>query len=174
MSAVWHEPDVTERQNLFRDLVGDAETHEHVLILFGMLRNSLTTLAHETDTRRIRAGVDRALSVIAFLRDSLAQKPEDPFHGAFKRFYNHMHRQIIDALRDERNADFVAIAASIGTLTSNENASAFVGHCIEQSELRAHRLRFILERLFAAQKGPLLQVRDSVKDAERFSPLRMA
>ena len=99
MSVVWQEPGLTERQSLFRDLVGDAATGERVLILFGLLKNTLNDLAQESDAAQIRAGAHRALSVISFLREGLAHKPDDPFHAAFKRFYNHMHRQIIDVLR---------------------------------------------------------------------------
>ena len=159
---------------MFRDLVSDAATGERLLILFGLLKNTLSDLARESDQIRIDGGAKRALSVISFLREGLAHKPDDPFHGAFKRFYNHLHRQIIDALRDQRYGAFATIATSIGTLTSDENASAFVGHCIEQSELRDHRLIFILERLFAANGAPLLHERDPFKEAEEFSPLRLA
>ena len=174
MSVVWQEPGLTERQSLFRDLVGDAATGERVLILFGLLKNTLNDLAQESDAAQIRAGAHRALSVISFLREGLAHKPDDPFHAAFKRFYNHMHRQIIDVLRDHRYRAFATIAASIGTLTSDDNASAFVGHCLEQSELREHRLTFILERLFASNCAPLLRERNHVQDAEDFRPLRLA
>lgn len=174
MRAVWQEPEQTERQGLFRDLISEAETGERVLILFGLLKNTLTDLAQETEPQRIKAGANRALSVINFLREGLGHTSDDPFHGAFKRFYNHMHRQIIDALRDKRPEAFATIAASIATLTSDDNASAFVGHCIEQSELREHRLAFALERLFAANCAPLLRDRNPVAEAKAFSPLRLA
>ena len=173
MTTLWQEPDLAERQGLFRDVIGEAEMSERVLILFGLLRNTLLQLTDERDARRINAGANRALSVIAFLRESLAAKPDDPFHAAFKRFYNHMHRQIIDAMRDGNHAAYAPIARSIGTLTSDDNASAFVGHCLEQSALREHRLNFILERLFAADRAPLLTTSE-IDQARGFRPLRFA
>ena len=173
MTTLWQEPDLAVRQDLFRDVISEAEMSERVLILFGLLRNTLAQLSHEADGRRIEANANRALSVIAFLRDGLAEKPDDPFHAAFKRFYNHMHRQIIDALRDRNNAAFAPIARSIATLTSDDNASAFIGHCLEQSELREHRLNFILERLFATTRGPLLHPRTSNPEPA-FRPRRCA
>lgn len=174
MRAVWQEPEQTERQGLFRDLISEAETGERMLLLFGLLKNTLAEIGRGSQQQQMRAGAIRAIAVINFLRESLAQKPDDPFHCAFKRFYNHMHRQIIDALRDKRPEAFQNIAASISTLTSNDNASAFIGHCLEQSELREHRLVFVLERLYSAHGAPLLSDRNPVADAEAFRPLRMA
>lgn len=159
---------------MFRDLVSDAATGERLLILFGLLKNTLSGLARESDQIRIDAGAMRALSVISFLREGLVRKPDDPFHAAFKRFYNNMHRQVIDALRDQSYGAFASIAKSIGTLISDENASAFIDNCLEQSELRDHRLIFILERLFAANGAPLLHERDPFNEAEEFSSLRLA
>ena len=149
MGAFWQEPDFLAQQVLFRDVVTEAETSERVLMLFGLLRNLLTQLAQEThDTHTAKARVRRIVAALNFLRESLAQKPADPFHMAFKRFYNHLHRQIIDAHRDQRPAGFGAAARSIETLISQAHAPAFIGHCLEQSVWRENRLSFVLQLLF--------------------------
>lgn len=154
MGELWKELGFSERQDLFREMVRDACPAERVQLLFGLLKNLLNAMAQShQETRRREAGVYHALSTISFLRESLVARPDDPFHGAFKRFYNNLHRQIIDAVRD---LDFQALAGparSIGTLISDANADAFVGHCIGQSAWREHRLVFILERLHAAVPG---------------------
>lgn len=175
MATIWQEPDFLEKQELFRSVVREAENAERILMVFGLIRTMLSGLGHQTGRPNATgARVHRILGAIAFLRESLSDKPDDPFHAAFKRFYNHLHRQIIDALRDGNHAGYVAAARSIETLISEDHAPAFIGHCLEQSEWREHRLAFVLERLFViAPKA------DAVNAPERtartdFIPLRLS
>jgi hypothetical protein len=175
MGTIWQEPDFLEKQELFRSVVREAETGERILMVFALVRSMLSGLGHQTDApNATRARVHRILGAIAFLRESLADKPEDPFHSAFKRFYNHLHRQIIDALRDGNSCGYLAAARSIETLISEAHAPAFIGHCVEQSEWREHRLTFVLERLFVI--APKAADSGATKHAPRadFIPLRLS
>ena len=172
MGAFWQEPDFLAQQVLFRDVVTEAETSERVLMLFGLLRNLLTQLAQENhEPKAATARVRRIVAALNFLRESLAQKPADPFHMAFKRFYNHLHRQIIDAHRDGRSNGFAAAARSIETLISQAHANAFIGHCLEQSVWRENRLSFVLQLLFLT---PPMPSEEHLKDMEedQLIPLR--
>lgn len=175
MGAFWQEPDFMEKQSLFRGVVREAEDAERILMVFGLIRNMLSALGRETDKpNAAQARVQRVLAAIAFLRESLVDKPEDPFHAAFKRFYNHLHRQIIDALRDGNLAGYTAGARSIETLISEVHASAFIGHCLEQSEWREHRLAFVLERLFAIAPKAEESVAPATPPRSNFIPLRLS
>ena len=171
MQTLWREPDFSERQNLFREMVREAETAERVLMVFGLLRQMLLTLAQPgCEPARLKAGINHAVATVAFLRESLIGKPHDPFHDGFKRFYNQLHRQIIDAARDRNYAALAGSARSIETLISEAHADAFVGHCMEQSAWRENRLTFLLERLFAA-----VPEESAFRAAEpAFTPLRFA
>jgi hypothetical protein len=175
MGTIWQEPDFLEKQDLFRSVVREAETSERILMVFGLIRTMLSGLGHQAgSTKATRARVHRVLGAIAFLRESLADKPEDPFHAAFKRFYNHLHRQVIDALRDSNPAGYVAAARSIETLISEAHAPAFIGHCLEQSEWREHRLAFVLERLFViAPKAEDVSAPERTARTD-FIPLRLS
>jgi hypothetical protein len=174
---MWQEPDVAEKRELFSGIIREAEPHERLLILFSLLSQLLRGVSENSSLSQMKAQGLRAVSAIAFLRESLADKPHDPFHGAFKRFYNHLHRQVIDAIRDENAAGLQAAGRSIGILISEAHADIFIAHCIEQSEWREHRLVFVLDRLFA-MTPPLAPQRVAVPSARAdaqesaFIPLR--
>lgn len=150
MSAIWREPDDLEKRKLFAGIIHDAQSSERVVMLFSLMSRMLRGIGDNPSRERMASQGRRIVAAIDFLRDSLADKPADPFHGAFKRFYNHLHRQVIDAIRDYRPEGFRSAGRSIGILISEAHADAFVTHFLEQSELKDHRLMFLLDRLFHA------------------------
>jgi len=175
MDTIWQEPDPLEKQVLFRSVVNEADTAERILMVFGLLRTMLYGLGSQTmKPQAERAHVHRILAAVAFLREGLTDKPEDPFHCAFKRFYNHLHRQIIDAHRDHNPAGYRAAARSIEMLISEAHAPAFIGHCLEQSEWRDHRLTFVLERLFVLGPKTEPMRAPAPSQSANFIPLRFS
>lgn len=149
MTMVWQEPGIAEKRQLFSGIVRDAEANERVLMLFSLMSRLLLGVNSHPSHEAMTSQGNRVIAAIAFLRDSLIDKPEDPFHGAFKRFYNHLHRQIIDAIRDHNPEGFRAAGRSIGILISEAHADVFIAHCLEQSQWKEHRLTFLLDRLFS-------------------------
>lgn len=173
MDALWQEPDFPEQQILFRDVVTEADTAERVLMLFGLLRNHLRELSRDSlEPTQVKPRLGRVIAGLNFLRESLAQKPADPFHSAFRRFYNHLHRQIIDAHRDGSKVGFAAAARSIEILISQAHAGAFIGHCLEQSVWRDNRLSIVLQLLFASPASAKQEPHPKA-EGERLNPVRL-
>lgn len=171
MTAIWQEPGVSEKRELFAGIIQDAETNERVLMLFSLVSRLLLGIGESPSRQRMASQGRRVIAAIGFLRESLADKPEDPFHGAFKRFYNHLHRQVIDAIRDHKPEGFRAAGRSIGILVSEAHADAFITHCLEQSEWKEHRLTFLLDRLYNVAPDVVTEP-VSAQQKRSFIPLR--
>jgi len=148
--------------SIFEDLVCEASEEELLSILFGVLQSFLDTAwgaaAAGDDIGRTHA-VHGALDVIAFLRERLHKDSPRPANGVMRRFYNAVHRQIIDSCRDESAEGLRGVRLSIAKVVEPPYSRSFFRNCAQETRMvRAELVRFLcspgMRRAIAPARRP--------------------
>jgi flagellin-specific chaperone FliS len=133
--------------SIFEDLVCEASEEELLSILFGVLQSFLDSAwsaASENDEIGRRHSVYGALDVIAFLRELLHKDGARPANGVLRRFYNAMHRQIIDSCRDGSGEGFRGVRRSIAKVVEPPYSRSFFQNCAQETRMiRSELVRFL-------------------------------
>ena len=162
--------DGLERETLdsiFEDHVCEASEEELLSILFGVLQSFLDSAwssAVAGDELGRKHAVYGALDVIAFLRERLHKGSQRPANGVLRRFYNAVHRQIIDSCRDDSAEGFRGVRQSIAKVVEPPYSQSFFRNCAQETRIvRAELVRFLcspgMRRAISPARRPLSSTR---------------
>ena len=101
--------------------------------------------------------LDHALQLVDFLRTRLRAGHASQFNLAFRKFYNALHRLIIDANRDGSTAKLIEARRAILKLTGPDYGFEFLRNCLDESFFTRDELSEYILTLVGPQSVARLQ-----------------